>query len=124
MKGQLLNDTQVYLPLEFRPLGRFSLTVLLFLLHPFTGRVPAPSPSLSWTTLIFGVEYCQPRHWSNTDTNMLVETAAEQLVEYTCPISDYLCNVTSLLNWFYWKISACELFLFPHSILAGMCLTY
>lgn len=81
MKGQLLKDKHIYLPLmSSAPLSSHSLTVLLYLLHPFTGQ--AASFSLSSTPLTFGVGNCQPRHGSDTDTDtdtdMLVETAAEQ----------------------------------------------
>lgn len=93
MKGWLLNDTQVYVPV------RFSLPVLLYLLHPFTGRVPVPSHSLSCNPLDFGVGNRQPRHGSNTVAHMPVKTAAEQLVEQHTPSKSVVSSVT-------WK--ACE----------------
>ncbi len=127
MKGQLLNGIRVYLPLQFSALlSRFSLPVLFYLRHPFTGPVPAPSLSLSLTPSTFGVGNCQARHESDTDTDMLAETAAEQLAEQHTPAQYVISSVLIVQlvklvrqeDFFY---LGSGFFLFPHSILAGMC---
>lgn len=93
--------THVLLPLWEMAFSWFPLLfILLYVLHPSMDWVLAPLPPV-FCALICGVDDCYTRHWSNTDIHVGCYRRCVWLHwNYTSPISDTLCTMSSLFNGF------------------------